>query len=70
MGYSDLPNDHAASFILFQNVRYLHTYLVLHDYLAATSTYRTRAIITRGLYIFYQLFEVHLCTVTFGLLYG
>ena len=32
--------------------------------------YRTRAIITRGLYTFYQLFEVHLCTVTFGLLYG
>ena len=32
--------------------------------------YRTRAIITRGLYIFYPLFEVHLCTVTFGLMYG
>ena len=29
MGYSDLPNNHAASFILFQNFRYLHTYLVL-----------------------------------------
>ena len=29
--------------------------------------YRTRAIITRGLYTFYPLFEVHLCTVTFGL---
>jgi hypothetical protein len=28
--------------------------------------YRTRAIITRGLYTFYPLFEVHLCTVTFG----
>ena len=26
--------------------------------------YRTRAIITRGLYTFYPLFEVHLCTVT------
>ena len=26
--------------------------------------YRTRAIITRGLCIFYPLFEVHLCTVT------
>ena len=29
--------------------------------------YRTRAIINRGLYTFYPLFEVHLCTVTFGL---
>jgi hypothetical protein len=33
-------------------------------------TYRTRAIIGRGLYTFYPLFEVHLCTVTFGLMYG
>ena len=32
--------------------------------------YRTRTIITRGLYTFYPLFEVHLCTVTFGLMYG
>ena len=32
--------------------------------------YRTRAIITRGLYTFYLLFEVHLCTMTFGLMYG
>ena len=32
--------------------------------------YRTRAIITRELYTFYPLFEVHLCTVTFGLMYG
>ena len=32
--------------------------------------YRTRAIITRGLYNFYPLFEVHLCTVTFGLMYA
>ena len=32
--------------------------------------YRTRAIITRGLYTFYPLFEVHLCTVTFGPMYG
>ena len=30
---------------------------------------RTRAIITRGLYTFYPLFAVHLCTVTFGLMY-
>ena len=29
-----------------------------------------RAIITRGLYTFYPLFEVHLCTVNFGLMYG
>ena len=32
--------------------------------------YRTCAIITRGLYTFYPLFEVHLCYVTFGLMYG
>ena len=32
--------------------------------------YRKRAIITRSLYTFYPLFEVHLCTVTFGLMYG
>ena len=32
--------------------------------------YRTRAIITRGLYTFYPHFEVHLCTVTIGLMYG
>ena len=35
----------------------------------ANIIYRTRAIITRGLYTFYPLFEVHLCTVTFGLMY-
>ena len=35
-----------------------------------TFMYRTRAIITRGLYTFYPLFEVHLCTVTFDLMYG
>ena len=33
-------------------------------------TYRMRAIITRGLYTFNPLFELHLCTVTFGLMYG
>ena len=32
--------------------------------------YHTRAIITRGLYTFYSRFEVHLGTVTFGLMYG
>ena len=33
--------------------------------------YCTRAIIiTRGLYTFYPHFEVHLCTVIFGLMYG
>ena len=32
--------------------------------------YCTRAIITRSLYTFYPLFEVHLSTVTFGLMYG
>jgi hypothetical protein len=36
----------------------------------AFSEYCTRAIITRGLYTFYPLFEVHLSTVTFGLMYG
>ena len=35
-----------------------------------TCEYRTHAIITRGLYTFYPLFEVHLCTVTFGLMFG
>jgi hypothetical protein len=29
-----------------------------------------RAIITRILHTFYPLFEVHLCTLTFGLRYG
>ena len=33
-------------------------------------TYHPRAIITRGLYTFYPFFEAHLCTVTFGLMYG
>ena len=32
--------------------------------------YRTRAIISRGLYFIDPNFEVHLCTVTFGLMYG
>ena len=32
--------------------------------------YRKHAIITRGLYTFSPLFEVHLCTVNFGLIYG
>ena len=39
-------------------------------WLEHTYIYRTRAIITRGLYTFYPLFEVHLCTLTFGLMYG
>ena len=34
------------------------------------SMYRMRAIIICGLYTFYPHFEVHLCTVTFGLMYG
>ena len=34
------------------------------------SMYRTCAIITRGLYTFYPLFEVHLCSMTFGFMYG
>ena len=31
---------------------------------------RTRAIITRVLCMFYPLYEVHLCTVTLGLMYS
>ena len=34
------------------------------------TSYCTCAIITRGLYTFYPLFEVNLCTVIFGLIYG
>ena len=32
--------------------------------------YCTRAIISRGLYIFYPISKDHVCTVTFGLMYG
>ena len=32
--------------------------------------YRTRAIISRGLYTFYPISKDHLCTMTFGLMYG
>ena len=32
--------------------------------------YHTCAIITHGLYTFHPLFEAHVCTVTFGLMYG
>ena len=35
---------------------------------AKGKNYHTRAIITRGLYTFYPLFEVHLRTATFGLI--
>ena len=31
--------------------------------------YRTCAILTRSLYTFYTLFEVHICTLTFGIIY-
>ena len=34
------------------------------------SMYRTRAIITCSLYTFYPPFQVNLCTVVFGLMYG
>ena len=40
------------------------------EVVALWGNYRTRAIINRGLYTLYPLFEVHLCTVTFGLMYG
>ena len=43
--------------------------LEAHKLLDAT-IYRTRAITTRGLYTFYLRFEVHLCTLTLGLMYG
>ena len=33
------------------------------------SNYRKRAITTRGLYTFYPLFEVHLCTVILWLVF-
>ena len=46
------------------------TFALKSNYLGKLYIYRTRAIITRGLYTFYPLFEVHLCTVTFGLMYG
>ena len=36
----------------------------------AYSEYRTHAIISCGLYIFYPISKDHLCTVTFGLMYG
>ena len=67
-------NAHAADFT--QNV-VLVPYFLFIGPLAMTLVfvdknriYRTGAIITRDLYTFYSLFEVHLCTVTFGLMYG
>ena len=44
-----------------------HVYLNRFGIPAYPNDYRTRAIITLGLYIFYPLFEVNLCTMTFGL---
>ena len=38
--------------------------------MAYRSEYRTGAIISRGLYISYPISKDHLCTVTFGLMYG
>ena len=38
--------------------------------LLCRNVYCTRAIMARGLYTVYPLFEVHLCTVTFGLMNG
>ena len=46
-------------FLTVENRAYWHEFM-----------YCTRAIITHGLYTFYPLFEVHLCTVTIGLMYG
>ena len=57
-------------------LRFGALYMYISDFALKTiigdfnANYRTRAIITRGLYTFYSLFEVHLCTVTFGLMYG
>ncbi len=53
-----------------QDVRIARHFVKSMKKLQKSGTYRTRAIITRGLYTFYPLFEVHLCTVTFGLMYG
>ena len=36
----------------------------------AVFDYRSCAIISHGLYIFYPISKHHLCTVTFGLMYG
>ena len=52
---------HAGSFYIHRPIFEYHFFVF---------KYRTRAIITRGLYTFYPLCEVHLCTVTFGLMYG
>ena len=48
----------------------LKTKIVLSFFDLSKIIYRTRDIITRGLYTFYPLFEVPLCTLTFGLMYG
>ena len=45
-------------------------YGIINAELVQKTIYRTRAIIIRGLNTFYPLFEVHLCTVTFGLIYA
>ena len=50
------------SYEFYMNYKTWFTYTI--------SRYRMHAIISRGLYIFYPITKYHLCTVTFGLMYG
>ena len=43
---------------------------IMMIYTYTLKVYRTLTIITCGVYTFYSPFEVHLCIVTFGLMYG
>jgi hypothetical protein len=54
----------------YDGSKLLHDKIKTQGLCVALFIYRTRAIITRGLYTYYPLFEVNLCTVTFGLMYG
>ena len=60
----------ATTYIYCQNIHLFSYNSLCCGFQTNISNYRTRAIITRGLYTFYPLFKVHLCTVTFGLMYG
>ena len=66
---SETANQNFNKFSNFWIVQYTYYHLKIAGN-SPKSTYRTHAIITRGLYTFYPLFEVHLCTVTFCLMYG
>ena len=56
--------------VLFHEIASFWNYVQLISNDSSESEYSTRTIITRGLNTFYPLFEVHLCTVTFSLMYG